>query len=432
MIALSSLTASAQSYDERIASAMNTSDWFALDSIYNESPKDSITPFLEVFSRCLIGNRFNRPDISLPAFEQLFNEYSESLQLDNLLSSTLMFATDLGRIGKNEQAADFVKNIFDATREHLDSTWTSVLQNTIARHSALSAYRPYDITFNGSAGHIPFKIVPIGGPEKQATLMQLDNSTVNGIKADIIFDTGASINVISETLAKKLNLTSLDAYQTVSGFGKRQGQYAIARELKLGDIIVRNVPFIIADMTTGNAEADQYIDCLSIIVGSELMLPLKDLTLDFVNYEITVPAVVPDSKAAQANMCLSPGGILQTRGTIHHDAMRITLDTGAAGYGLVGEGFFTRNREYVTTHATLDTIRSAGFGGTDISACYRLPDVRLSVGGGTVVLPEITVSQDNPPVAPESECNLGLHSLMLFKKIRFNLVDFVFSTISTP
>ena len=36
---VSSLVGAAQSYDERIAMAMNTSDWFALDSIYNSSPE---------------------------------------------------------------------------------------------------------------------------------------------------------------------------------------------------------------------------------------------------------------------------------------------------------------------------------------------------------------------------------------------------------
>ena len=103
---VSSLVGAAQTYDERIATAMNTGDWFALDSIYNSAPKDSIMPFLEVFSRCLIGNRLNRPDISMPAFEQLLNEHSASLGLENLLSSTVMFATDLSRVGYNRQASD--------------------------------------------------------------------------------------------------------------------------------------------------------------------------------------------------------------------------------------------------------------------------------------------------------------------------------------
>ena len=58
----------AQTYDDRIAGAMNSGDWFSLYSIYTAAPKDSISGFLEVFSRCLIGNRLNRPDVSIPAF----------------------------------------------------------------------------------------------------------------------------------------------------------------------------------------------------------------------------------------------------------------------------------------------------------------------------------------------------------------------------
>ncbi|MDE6581615.1 MAG: hypothetical protein K2K47_03700, partial [Duncaniella sp.] len=68
-----------QSIDEKIGNAMNHSDWFALDSLYNSVPKDSIHPFLEIFSRCLIGNRLNRPDVSIPAFQELFNTQSEYL-----------------------------------------------------------------------------------------------------------------------------------------------------------------------------------------------------------------------------------------------------------------------------------------------------------------------------------------------------------------
>lgn len=60
---------SAQTIDEKIGKAMNESDWFALDSMYRTTPKDSIDPFLEVFSRCLLGNRLNRTDISIPAFQ---------------------------------------------------------------------------------------------------------------------------------------------------------------------------------------------------------------------------------------------------------------------------------------------------------------------------------------------------------------------------
>ena len=79
---------------------MNTSDFFGLYDIYYSTPKDSIDPFLEVFSRCLIGNRFNRPDISIPAFDELLKTQAEMLDLNLLLQSSVMYSMDLSRVGK--------------------------------------------------------------------------------------------------------------------------------------------------------------------------------------------------------------------------------------------------------------------------------------------------------------------------------------------
>ena len=100
VIALSGFAAKTQSIDERIGTAMNTSDFFGLYDIYYSTPKDSIDPFLEVFSRCLIGNRFNRPDISIPAFDELLKTQAEMLDLNLLLQSSVMYSMDLSRVGK--------------------------------------------------------------------------------------------------------------------------------------------------------------------------------------------------------------------------------------------------------------------------------------------------------------------------------------------
>lgn len=39
-VSIISLSGYSQSVDEKIGNAMNRSDWFALDSIYNSVPKD--------------------------------------------------------------------------------------------------------------------------------------------------------------------------------------------------------------------------------------------------------------------------------------------------------------------------------------------------------------------------------------------------------
>lgn len=431
VIAMSSLAGYAQSYDERIADAMNAADWFALDSVYNAAPKDSIMPFLEVFSRCLIGNRLNRPDISVPAFDELFKVHSASLGIDNLLSSTMMFTTDLGRIGQHEQAAQLAQAVFDATRQYLDSTWTESLRQCISKHTALSAYRPYGIAFADSMGTIPFRIVPVGEAKFGSVLMHLENSTINGREADITFDTGAGVNMISDSLAKEFNLIPVDGYVTVAGVGKRSGQYAIAKEVKIGNITVSDVPFVIADFTTGNAKADRFTHHFSIILGSELMLQLKDVTLDFTDKKIIVPSVAPERSNVAPNMCFGEGMTLNCVGRVLDNPIMMNIDTGDAAYGTLGVSFFDANKDFIMSNAEVDTIRRGGLGGVVESLCYRVDRMPVSLGGHTLGIQGLVVDTSQSSAAMDFSCNLGLKTLMQFDKIRFNLVDFVLTTCPT-
>ncbi len=415
--------------DEKIAEAMNNSDWFALDSLYKTEPKDSISQFLEIFSRCLIGNRLNRPDISIPAFAELFNTQSKNLDLGNMLNSSMMFAMDLSRIGDNKTAAKMLSLNLEAVRTHLDSATIAGVEKFINQYEALSKYDPYKIIFENSVGTIPFEIVPVGPQKNNSVLMHLRNTSINGIEADVTFDTGAGVNIISDSLALKYNLIPLDASTTVGGVGIQNGSYAIAKELKIGDMVVRDVPFYIINITTNNEEADKYIDCFSIVVGSELMLQLKDLTIDFINNEITVPSVAPERSHASANMCFSSSMNLLSKGIVQGNKMLMNIDTGDASYGSLGKVFFEKNKEYITTHCKLDTIRNAGIGGVNVSECYRVPNLSIELGNNEIKAAEIVVVlQDNMGGTFGYDCNLGLKSLMLFNKVRFNMVDFVLTT----
>ena len=159
-----------QSADVKIAEAMNNSDWFALDSLYQTEPKDSISEFLEIFSRCLIGNRLNRPDVSIPAFTELFNTQSENLDLGNLLNSSMMFAMDLSRIGDNKTAGKMLSSTLSSIRTHLDSVTVAGIQQYINQYEALADYNPYKITFEKSVGTIPFEVVPVDPPKNNSIL----------------------------------------------------------------------------------------------------------------------------------------------------------------------------------------------------------------------------------------------------------------------
>lgn len=423
------VSAPAQSADIRIAEAMNSGDWFALDSIYHAESVDSISSFLEVFSRCLIGNRFNRPDVSIPAFECLLESHSSELGLHNLLNSSVMYSMDLSRVGENAKAAALLESVVDATRSYLDSVAVAQMDRYVEKYRALSEFSPYTVSFDGAVGRVPFRLVPVGKPEKGALLMHLDATSINGMEADATFDTGAGANIMSEAMAEKYGLIPLEASNTVVGIGRRDGRYAIAKELKLGNVMVTDVPFLVLDITTGHAEADMYVDSFSIVLGSELMAHLKDLTLDFVDRQILIPSVAPERTAARPNLSLSQEMNLLTKGSVMGDRMLINIDTGDASFGTLYYPFFERNREYVETHSELDSIRMAGIGGVYISQCYKVADVPVELGGGSVRPPQMAVLTDSA-VTADYGCNLGVKTLMMFGRVRFNMVDFVLTVDS--
>ena len=159
------------------------------------------------------------------------------------------------------------------------------------------------------------------------------------------------------------------------------------------------------------------------------MLQLKDLTIDFVNQEIIVPKEAPIRSQVLPNMCFSSGMNLLGKGIIRGNHILMNIDTGDASYGSLGKGFFENNKEYIKTHFKLDTIRGAGIGGVHISECYRVPNLSIELGNNEIKASEIVVVlKDNMGGTFGYECNLGLKSLMLFSKVRFNLVDFVLTT----
>lgn len=426
-IILSCFAAKAQSIDERIGTAMNTSDFFGLHDIYYSTPKDSITPFLEVFSRCLIGNRFNRPDISIPAFDELLKTQSEMLDLNLLLQSSVMYSMDLSRVGKNEDAYNLLSAVLSSAYQMVDSTNLKPYANMAAQYKSLTQYSPYQISFNGDRGIIPFDTIPTGKQGSQQYLMQITEARINGNPVKITFDTGAGVNVITDSLARAYGLEFLDADVAATGVESSAGRYAIAKELSLGNIKVNDVPFYVIDIRSHNDEADKYIDVLEFIVGSELMLQLKDVTLDFSTKEIQVPAVAASPSNVRPNMCFSSQMNLVTQAQVNGQPQMMKLDSGDAGFGRLNKFYFDANKEYLTTNCKSDTVRMAGVGGVWSVLCYKLPDATLTLGGNLVTVPMLDVQTEQHGNYMEED-NLGIRSMMLFRKVRFNLVDMVLST----
>lgn len=258
--------------------------------------------------------------------------------------------------------------------------------------------------------------------------MHLQESSINGNVADITFDTGAGTNIISPEMAEKYNLIPLEKTRvSVMGVSEKEGYIAIAKKIKLGNITVYDVPFTVISLSSNNSEADQYIDAFNIVVGSDLMLQLKDLTIDFVNHQITVPTVAPVRSNDSANMCFSPTMNLLTKGNILDTPMMICLDSGDAAFGAASEHFYDLNKNYIEQNGRQDSIRTAGIGGFHIDDCYYVPNMPIKIAGLTVTPLEFVVKTNISSNNDEYDARIGLRTMMLFGKIHFNMVDFTVS-----
>ncbi|MDE6022883.1 MAG: hypothetical protein K2G13_05205, partial [Muribaculaceae bacterium] len=134
----------------------------------------------------------------------------------------------------------------------------------------------------------------------------------------------------------------------------------------------------------------------------------------------------PKKTETSPNLCFSSGMNLLAKGNINGTALLMNIDTGDSGYGSTGKNFYEKNKKFIKSKGTPATFRKAGIGGVVISKGYKVPDMSLELGGNTVVLPSLNVMKKTDSFG--YECNLGLKSLMLFKTVRFNLVDFVLTT----
>ena len=237
-------------------------------------------------------------------------------------------------------------------------------------------------------------------------------------------------------MAEKYGLIPLDdASVSVDGIGKSEGYLAIAKELQLGNITIKDVPFTVVSLSSNNSDGDQYSDMISILLGNDLMLQLQEVTIDFMTNNLTIPSKAKSHPAKtydKPNMCFSDDRNLLTKCEIHNYPMLMLIDSGNTTYGNIGNAFFENNKQFILDNGIKDTVKTAGIGGVKINERYIVSNMKISLGGNTLEIPEIDVSTTpENGFGSEQEGVLGLRTLMLYSFVRFNFVDFVLTT-GTP
>ena len=136
------------------------------------------------------------------------------------------------------------------------------------------------------------------------------NGNICGKKANMVFDTGAGINIISSRDAKKFGIQATDITMDMTGVGKQTGHLAWADNIRIGNMSWQNVPFFIVDMKTGDSKTDSAGTMLPPVIGLPIMQSMGEIQFDFVKHELIVPAKPTPNPIGYSNVMLGDEGNL--------------------------------------------------------------------------------------------------------------------------
>lgn len=402
-------TVSAQTADTRIGTLINESNWFELKRTMEVTPRDSVSPLLYRMGTAMTAHYFNRPDSACVAIGTVLNEHQEEIGGQNSVNMAALMATNLTRCGRYEEAAD--------------------LYTMYARESPLC--RPLH-----PAGeyHLPFTFNDDmhQGYKKQGHFLMLD-ARINDTSEPVVFDTGAGMNIISSNQAEACGLRLTDITIDMQGIGTQQGRIALADTLRIGPMAWQNVPFLIVDTRTGDAEADSAGGLLQPVIGLPIMLSMKEVQFDFEHRELVIPATPTPNPLNSSNLLRtdSEGLRVESRDDEGHP-MYMHLDTGSYGSDLTARWYAT-HRAQVEAQGQPDSLRMAGIGGVSRQKTYRIPHLTYRIGQGEATIEDVHVStgldlRTGQPVGEmfgvgDIDGIIGLGLLEHFRRVTLNLEE---------
>ena len=413
--AISHTLFSQQSADERAGIAMNEGNYFDLYRIYDKE-KESLSPFMRQFSKSIIDSFFNRPESAVESINVLLNEYGDILGNENTMSMISLLASNYASIGEYNRAKDI---IYSVIVQIPDCEEILSYKNLYNQYYELSKYEINVINKPNKDVIIPFDLEQNWNELPGEFTMMID-ATVNGKPIRILFDTGASVNVVNKNSFENLCMNGLPVQSFVKGIDVQNGIIALAQELVIGDLKMNNVPFHVIDISSGVDSIDKLMPKMDMIIGVEWINQMQEVQIDFKHNQLIVPQKLSKNKHCMPNMF----GFNKTSYGVEVETSKgnviLDLDTGSA-FSNLSHKYYEKFKDEIRDKCCLDSIGIAGAGGVKRMKIYRLPQFDFKIANNNFLLENIAVETEQSLFANDGI--LGLDALMQCDKIIINAKD---------
>lgn len=397
---------SARAPEDAAAYLYQMKDYFSLQELIHHAGKKIPVSLIDYYT-AILDNRFCRFAPSIAKINQLLNRkccYSQQdrvelyyTQADNYLKT---YQYNKAYLQEKALLSEY-GSILSAEQKEDINNYLSIYQSLCHTAPQQMIYKKTVIPF--TKNNIGSRMVPV---------------TLGGQTIDFIFDSGAGISTITESLARKNGFTIFAAPIKVGTITSAvvEARMAVAKSFKLGDVELRNAVFLVMP------DSALYISPLKLqiegIVGYPVISALGQIVISYNDNTLSIDKKPVDHDDL-VNFCMDELAPIIALGK-EEDILPFSLDTGANTSTLYVP-YFLRYRASVEGQAKEGQCEINGGGGKESFPCYTLEQCHLRAGHADVTLKNIDLlTRKSTSNSDHFYGNIGQDFISQFSEVIFN------------
>lgn len=414
------LQAQSQNADSIIGELLNKNEMLKLNRNYPILKKE-VHPFLQSMSEALLANSLNRPNETCLAIENLIKNYQNMMDFSTVVSMFYLWANNLQYLGMFQEASDLLNGFLKQIPAEYGKDVTPLFNTTIRYCNILKNY-PQSYIYQETKKDciLPIKIFSF----EHGSLISMP-VTINNVKEDFIFDTGAEGNAVSEDFAKKHQIKVIGDSIVTIGAKVMHSKLGLIDSLKVGNIVYKNIFVNILPPSP-----DDKIFKINAILGLPFLKAIKEIRIRSNEKLLIIPQQQTSEPNFKSNIVLSNNQLcIET--TLTGKQFLFNFDTGSTSSYLNNE-YFKINTEYIKSVGKKQKRLTGGFGMLDSIDTYRIPIRKAEVGGITFENLQMDVRMYDNPIDQHSRTigTLGSDLLLKCNEVIIN-VDKMFAIFSS-
>ena len=341
-------------------------------------PQETLDETTRAYFEGVLANRRNELDRSISLLQPLISKL-EASRPDRAAVALRSLADDYVKTFRYAEADTAYTHLLDGFTKQFTPGDRQSLKDDAATNRLLKDAPAQTVEFRSA-----FSLAT-----HQSKIGTIDTDlTVNGITKSWILDTGANFSVLSESLAKQMGLKLSEGTAQTQGASGAENRLhiAIVPEIRIGDAVVHNAVALVLDDKALKIDLGTTKYQIDAILGYPVLSALGQLT--FSENQVLADTGGDNSGAKIYMQQLNP--LIEYR--IGGRDLLLMFDTGASNTTLTAKYYRAFPGQFVglTPHAH----GVAGAGGMKKISAYKLPELKIGIGGQTAVLKDVTVSAE--------------------------------------